>query len=79
MPSCSRKEIHERALTNAAAAQRSWRALEAPHEAARVRLLIGVACRELGDVASAELEFDAARGALEKLGAVPGSRARSLG
>jgi DNA-binding NarL/FixJ family response regulator len=51
-------------------AQRSWRALEAPHHAAHVRLLIGVACRDLGDGASAELEFDAARSALERLGAV---------
>jgi DNA-binding NarL/FixJ family response regulator len=48
-----------------------WRDLDAPHQAARVRLLIGVACRELGDGASAELEFDAARGVLEDLGARP--------
>ncbi len=59
------------ALTTLRAAQRSWRDLEAPHEAARVRQLIGVACRELGDGASAELEFEAARGVLEELGAGP--------
>ena len=59
------------ALTKLRTAQRSWRDLAAPHQAARIRLLIGVACRELGDGASAELEFDAARGALESLGAVP--------
>ena len=59
------------ALTKLREAQRLWRSLEAPHEAARVRLLIGVACRTLGDAASAELEFEAARGALETLGAVP--------
>jgi len=58
------------ALTTLRTAQRAWRELEAPHEAARVRLLIGVACRELGDLASAELEFEAARGALTELGAV---------
>jgi len=52
-------------------AQRSWRNLEAPHQAARVRLMIAVACRELGDGASAELEFEAARGVLEELGAHP--------
>jgi DNA-binding CsgD family transcriptional regulator len=57
------------ALTKLRAAQRSWRDLEAPHQAARVRLLIGIACRELGDGASAELEFEAARGVLEQLGA----------
>jgi len=59
------------ALTKLRTAQRSWRDLEAPHQAARVRVLIGVACRELGDGATAELEFEAARGALEELGAAP--------
>ena len=34
-------------------------------------MLIAVACRELGDGASAELEFEAARSALEELGARP--------
>jgi hypothetical protein len=32
-----------------------WRDLGAPYQAARLRLLIGVACRELGDGASAWL------------------------
>jgi DNA-binding CsgD family transcriptional regulator len=59
------------ALTMLRTAQRSWRDLEAPHQAARVRMLIGVACRELGDGAGAELEFEAARDALEQLGARP--------
>jgi DNA-binding NarL/FixJ family response regulator len=59
------------ALTKLRAAQRSWRDLEAPHEAARVRLLIGVACRELGDGANAELEVEAARGVFAELGAAP--------
>ena len=59
------------ALAELRAAHRSWRELEAPHQAARVRLLIGVACRALGDRASAELEFEAARGMLEELGAAP--------
>ena len=59
------------ALIKLRTAHRSWRELEAPHQAARVRLLIGIACRELGDSASAELEFEAARGTLEKLGAAP--------
>jgi DNA-binding NarL/FixJ family response regulator len=57
------------ALTKLRAAHRSWRELETPHQAARVRVLIGAACRELGDGASAELEFEAARGVLEQLGA----------
>jgi DNA-binding NarL/FixJ family response regulator len=59
------------ALTKLRAAHRLWRGLEAPHQAARVRLLIGVACQQLGDRASAELEFEAARGVLEELGAAP--------
>jgi DNA-binding NarL/FixJ family response regulator len=59
------------ALTTLRMAHRSWRDLDAPHQAARVRLLIGVACRELGDGASAELELEAARSALEELGARP--------
>jgi DNA-binding NarL/FixJ family response regulator len=52
-------------------AQRSWRDLKTPYAEARVRLLIGIACNALGDSASANLEFDAARGALNKLNAGP--------
>jgi DNA-binding CsgD family transcriptional regulator len=59
------------ALTNLRMAQRSWRDLEAPHQLAQVRLLIGLACRAVGDTATADLEFQAARGALEELGAAP--------
>jgi DNA-binding NarL/FixJ family response regulator len=59
------------ALTTLRRAHRSWRDLDAPHQAARVRLLIAVACRELGDAASAELEFAAARSVLEELDARP--------
>ncbi|MEX1103983.1 MAG: LuxR C-terminal-related transcriptional regulator, partial [Dehalococcoidia bacterium] len=59
------------ALTRLRAAHRTMSALEAPHHVALVRLLIGVACRELGDGASAQREFDAARAALEGLGAGP--------
>jgi DNA-binding CsgD family transcriptional regulator len=59
------------ALARLRKGQRSWGELEVPHQAARVRVLIGVACRELGDDASAELEFEAARSMLEELGARP--------
>ena len=59
------------ALTKLRAAHRSWRELDAPHQAARIRVLIGVACRELGDGAGADLEFEAAGGVLEELGARP--------
>jgi DNA-binding CsgD family transcriptional regulator len=48
-----------------------WRSLDAPYEAARVRTLIGLACRVMADHDSAILELDAARGAFRALGAVP--------
>jgi len=46
-----------------------WQQGDAPHETARVRVLIALACRELGDLESADLEFDAARTQFERLGA----------
>jgi ATP/maltotriose-dependent transcriptional regulator MalT len=49
----------------------SWRDLEAPYEGARVRVLIGLACRELGDEDGAQMELDAARWVLQQLGAEP--------
>jgi DNA-binding CsgD family transcriptional regulator len=48
-----------------------WRDLDAPYQAARVRALIGRACRDMGDHASARLNFDAARAVFEQLGAEP--------
>jgi len=48
-----------------------WRHLEVPYEAARVRVLIGLACRELGDEDGADMEFDAARWVFQQLGAMP--------
>lgn len=48
-----------------------WQELDAPHEVARVRVLIGQACRELGDADSSELEFDIAERAFRELGAAP--------
>jgi DNA-binding NarL/FixJ family response regulator len=52
-------------------AWKAWQELEAPYEAARVRALIGVACRELGDEDTAAMELDSARRALQQLGAQP--------
>jgi DNA-binding CsgD family transcriptional regulator len=49
----------------------AWQELEVPYEAARVRVLIGLACRQLGDEESAEMELDAARWIFGRLGAVP--------
>jgi ATP/maltotriose-dependent transcriptional regulator MalT len=48
-----------------------WQDIEAPWEAARVRVLIGMTCRALGDEETAQLEFDAARRVFERLGAAP--------
>jgi DNA-binding CsgD family transcriptional regulator len=48
-----------------------WENLEAPYEAARVRVLIGHACRALGDDEAAGLEYAAARAVFERLGAEP--------
>jgi DNA-binding CsgD family transcriptional regulator len=52
-------------------ASQLWQELDAPYEVARVRMLVGLACRELGDGDSAALELEAARGAFEQLGAAP--------
>jgi DNA-binding CsgD family transcriptional regulator len=48
-----------------------WRELQAPYEAARVRVLVGLACRQLGDREAAAMEFDAARTVFAQLGAAP--------
>lgn len=52
-------------------AWKAWQNLEVPYEAARVRVLVGLACRQLGDEESAEMEFDAARWIFGRLGAGP--------
>jgi DNA-binding NarL/FixJ family response regulator len=59
------------ALTSLRRAGQQWAELEAPYEAARVRELVGLACRALGDEDSAALELEAARAAYERLGAAP--------
>jgi DNA-binding CsgD family transcriptional regulator len=65
-------EGHPRAaLTLLREASDAWRGLEAPYEAARVRLLVGLACRALGDEESAAMELDSARQAFLQLGAGP--------
>jgi DNA-binding CsgD family transcriptional regulator len=50
---------------------RAWQDLDAPHEAARCRVLLGLICRSLGDHDTAELELEAARGVFAELGAAP--------
>jgi DNA-binding CsgD family transcriptional regulator len=50
---------------------RTWHDLDAPREAASVRVLIGLACRALGDEDTAGMELETARRAFEQLGAAP--------
>ena len=52
-------------------ASRMWQELRAPYESARARVLVGLACRQLGDVDAGEMELAAARRAFEELGARP--------
>lgn len=49
----------------------AWHELEAPYEAARVRLQMARACARLGDSDTAQMELDAARQVFEQLGAAP--------
>ena len=49
----------------------AWQEQDAPHEVAKLNVLIGQACRALGDHDGAQLEFSAARETFERLGARP--------
>lgn len=65
-------EGHARsALSSLRNAWRIWQELEAPYEAARARVLIGLACGDVEDEDAAEMELDAARWAFQQLGAAP--------
>ena len=48
-----------------------WQELEVPYEVARVRVLLGLACRALGDDDTATLELEAAGDIFAQLGAAP--------
>ena len=52
-------------------AEQAWRDQEAPYEAARTRVLIGLACAALGDEDTASSELDAACEVFAQLGAAP--------
>jgi ATP/maltotriose-dependent transcriptional regulator MalT len=52
-------------------AAETWHALDTPYEIARTRMLVGDACRQLGDEEAAAMERDAARDIFERLGARP--------
>ena len=51
-----------------------WQELKAPYDVARTRVLVGLACRALGDEDAATLELDAARAGFARLGAAPDVR-----
>jgi DNA-binding NarL/FixJ family response regulator len=59
------------ALAALRGAWRLWRELDAPYDAARVRVLVGLGCRALGDEEAAGMELDSARRVFAQLGAVP--------
>ena len=62
------------ALRSLRTAWQVWEELDAPYEGARVRLLVGLACRALGDEDGAALELEAARAAFDAVGAEPDVR-----
>jgi len=59
------------ALVASRRAWQEWEELAAPYEAARARVLVGLACRTIGDEDAAALELDGARAAFSELGAAP--------
>jgi DNA-binding CsgD family transcriptional regulator len=61
----------EGALNILRRAWEAWAALEAPYDAARVRVLTAAACRTLGDTDGEALETNAARDVFARLGAAP--------
>jgi DNA-binding CsgD family transcriptional regulator len=52
-------------------AARSWREIDAPYAVATVSVLIGLACRAVGDEDAAEVELESARSTFARLGARP--------
>jgi ATP/maltotriose-dependent transcriptional regulator MalT len=59
------------ALPELRSAARAWRSLRMPYDAARVAVVLGLACAALGDRTAARLELDLAREAFAALGAKP--------
>ena len=62
----------EAALHKARESRRHWNAIGSPYEAARARVLVARAMRELGDEDSADAELVIARKAFAALGVAPG-------
>ena len=49
----------------------AWQDVDAPYFAARVRVLVGRACRDSGDLDATRMELEAARAVFDRLGAEP--------
>lgn len=62
------------ALAQLRQAAATWQRLDAPYQAAATRLLIGGACRDLGDEEGARLEMEGAVQVFRRLGAEPDAR-----
>lgn len=62
------------ALSRLREAWMAWQSLDVPYEAARVRVLMGLACQALGDPEAASMECAAARRVFARLGAAPDVR-----
>jgi DNA-binding CsgD family transcriptional regulator len=52
-------------------ASRAWREIDVPHAVATVSVLLGLACRAVGDEDAAQLELESARSTFVRLGARP--------
>lgn len=65
------EDRYEAALVDLRRAAHAWAELGAPYEGARVRVLLGLACRALGDQDTAALELDAAARVFQELDARP--------
>ena len=52
-------------------ASRAWREIDVPHAVATVSVLLGLACRAVGDKDAAQLELESARSTFVRLGARP--------
>jgi DNA-binding CsgD family transcriptional regulator len=65
------REEPEKALLALRPGMAAWQRLGIPYEAARTRVLIGLACLAVGDHDTAELELDTARAAFVQIGAKP--------
>ena len=57
------------AITALREAWKTWQEVDAPYEAARARVLVGLACSAMGDEEAAAVELEAARDAFAGLGA----------